>query len=279
MTRIGYLVRRAGHDGHGTVGSRPVTRHVDEPESAGIASPPRVPDARNDDRTLSGVAVRVSDVSKTYTTPAGVQLSALDNLSLTVDAGALVAVCGRSGSGKSTLLHVIGGMDTVDSGRIQVGDTVVTGLSTNGLVRHRRSVGFVFQRFHLLPALSALDNILAPLIPYRIGRAERRRGHELLDRIGLASRPDALPAQLSGGEQQRVAIARALINRPTLLLADEPTGNLDSTTGSAILDLITDIRSEHGMTVILATHDDGVANWCDTIVRLGDGRVDDDGTI
>ncbi len=144
---------------------------------------------------------------------------------------------------------------------------------------YRRRVGFVFQRFHLIPALSALDNVMAPVLPYRTTFDKRDRARRLLEAVGLGGREHSLPSRLSGGQQQRVAIARALINRPALLLADEPTGNLDSHTGGEILDLLLDLRARYGMTVVVATHDPQIAVRCDRYLRLSDGRITDDAVI
>ena len=141
---------------------------------------------------------------------------------------------------------------------------------------YRRTVGFVFQRYHLLPTLTALDNVLAPVLPYRVGFNKTVRARELLDAVGLSGREAALPGELSGGEQQRVAIARALIGRPSLLLADEPSGNLDSRTGEQILDLLVALRAERGVTILIATHEQHIAARCDRLVRLRDGRITDD---
>ena len=137
-------------------------------------------------------------------------------------------------------------------------------------------MGFVFQRYHLLSALTALDNVIAPVLPYKVGYDQAARARELLSAVGLAGRESALPADLSGGQQQRVALARALIGEPALLLADEPTGNLDSTTGAQIMDLLLRLRAERGLTVLLATHEQHIAARCDRLIRLTDGRVVDD---
>jgi putative ABC transport system ATP-binding protein len=221
-----------------------------------------------------GAAVEISGVGKRYSTGAQT-VTALDSVSLSIEAGALVAVSGPSGSGKSTLLHVLGAMDVPDAGTIRVGDDEVTALSRRERVAYRRRVGFVFQRFHLLPALTALDNVAAPLLPYRTAFDKHERARELLGAVGLAGRETALPAELSGGEQQRVAIARALVGEPVLLLADEPTGNLDSQTGEELLELLLRIRAERGTTIVVATHDPVVASRCDRVVRLHDGRIVD----
>jgi putative ABC transport system ATP-binding protein len=222
-----------------------------------------------------GFAVELTGVSKRYATD-GQVLAALEQIQLSVAEGEAVALAGPSGSGKSTLLHVIGAMDTPDAGSIAVGGREVTALTRGEQAAYRRTIGFVFQRFHLLPALSVRDNVAAPVLPYRTPYDKFARAGELLAAVGLGGRENSLPSRLSGGEQQRVAIARALINEPGLLLADEPTGNLDSVTGAEIVNLILDLRSTRGMTVIVATHDPLVASRCDRVVRLRDGRVVDD---
>lgn len=209
--------------------------------------------------------VTLRGVSRRYT-----GVTALDAVDLEIEDGSAVALTGPSGSGKSTVLHLLGGMDRPDEGTV-----VVEGkeLTARQLDAHRRRVGFVFQRFHLLPALTVLDNVLAPVLPRRVDFDRRARAGELLEAVGLAERANALPSELSGGQQQRVAICRALINRPGLLLADEPTGNLDSATGREIIDLLLSLRERYGMTMLVATHDAEVAANCDRIIRLGDGRI------
>ncbi|MFF4490651.1 ABC transporter ATP-binding protein [Streptomyces sp. NPDC001544] len=197
-------------------------------------------------------------------------LTALDAVDLHIESGAAVALTGPSGSGKSTVLHLLGGMDRPDEGTVAADGEELT---ARRLDAHRRRVGFVFQRFHLLPALTVLDNVLAPVLPRRVDFDRRSRARELLDAVGLLDRADALPSELSGGQQQRVAISRALINRPGLLLADEPTGSLDSGTGREIIDLLLSLRERYGMTMLVATHDAEVAANCDRIVRLRDGRI------
>jgi putative ABC transport system ATP-binding protein len=221
-----------------------------------------------------GAAVEMSGVAKRYSTGQQVVV-ALEGVSLSIEPGALVATAGPSGSGKSTLLHVLGAMDVPDEGTIRVDGEEVTSLSRAERVAYRRRVGFVFQRFHLLPALTALDNVAAPLLPYRVGFDKHERARELLAAVGLAGREDALPSELSGGQQQRVAIARALAGDPVLLLADEPTGNLDSRTGEELIELLLRLRADRGTTVVVATHDPVIASRCDRIVRLLDGRVVD----
>ncbi|GAA2352329.1 ABC transporter ATP-binding protein [Dactylosporangium salmoneum] len=220
---------------------------------------------------MSGAALSVDGLTKRFQ-----DIVAADELSLEVAAGSFTAVTGPSGSGKSTLLHLVGAIESADGGSITVDSVEVTALRRKKLSEYRRTVGFVFQRYHLLPALTALDNVIAPVLPFKVGFDKRARARELLDAVGLAGRERALPAQLSGGQQQRVAIARALIGRPKLLLADEPTGNLDSANGTQILDLLLELRDERGMTVLLATHEQHIAARCDRLIRLADGRLIED---
>jgi putative ABC transport system ATP-binding protein len=220
--------------------------------------------------------VELHGVTKRYGLGKDQQVCAADTVSLRVEPGAFVALTGASGSGKSTLLHIIGAVERPDSGTVSVNGTDVTGLRGGALAAYRRTVGFVFQRYHLLPALTALDNVIAPLLPYRTGWNKREQGRRLLTAVGLADREHSLPSRMSGGEQQRVAIARALINTPSLLLADEPTGNLDSQNAGEILALLARLRQESGMTIVLATHDPQIAARCDRLIRLRDGAVVDD---
>ncbi|MET9612899.1 ABC transporter ATP-binding protein [Kitasatospora indigofera] len=228
-----------------------------------------------DTPTGSGAAVRALDVRKSFRTGADRSLAAVDGVSVRIEPGRAVSLTGPSGSGKSTLLHMLGAIERPDSGSIRVGDAEITALSRRRLAAYRRGIGIVFQRFHLLPALSALDNVIAPVLPVRTGFDKRARARELLEVVGLGGREAALPSKLSGGQQQRVAIARALINDPALLLADEPTGNLDSRTGAAVVELLLSLRAERGMTMVIATHDPGLADECDEQIRLRDGRLVD----
>jgi putative ABC transport system ATP-binding protein len=221
-------------------------------------------------------ALELRGVTKRYGTGQGGQVTAADDVTFTIDAGAFVALTGASGSGKSTLLHMIGALERPDSGVIISNGTEVTTLRGNAQADYRRTVGFVFQRYNLLPALTALDNIIAPVLPYRTGWDKRDRATQLLAAVGLAGRERSLPARMSGGEQQRIAIARALVNTPALLLADEPTGNLDSANATDILDLLTRLRAEHDMTIILASHDPQIAARAERLIRLHDGAVVDD---
>src|SRR5215467_8629641 len=223
----------------------------------------------------AGAKVVISGVTKTFNS-GGVEVTAVDDVSMEIAPGSMVALTGPSGSGKSTLLHLVGAIEPLDRGTITVDGVSVGELRRGRLAAYRRGTGFVFQRYHLLPALTALENVIAPVLPYRVGYDKAARARELLAAVGLDGRERSLPAQLSGGQQQRVAIARALMNRPRLLLADEPTGNLDSRTSTEILDLLVSLREEHAMTVIVATHEQHVAARCDRLVRLRDGHAIED---
>ena len=226
--------------------------------------------------TPGGGALELRGVTKRYGTGQGGQVTAADDVTFTIEASAFAALTGASGSGKSTMLHMIGAIERPDSGTIISDGTEVTALRGNALADYRRTVGFVFQRYNLLPALTALDNVLAPVLPYRTSWDKRDRARQLLAAVGLAGRERSLPSRMSGGEQQRIAIARALINTPALLLADEPTGNLDSATAAGILDLLARLRAEHHMTILLASHDPQVAARAERVIRLRDGAVSDD---
>jgi len=221
--------------------------------------------------------LEVSDLCKRYVL-AGREVAVLDRLDLRVEAGEFVAIRGASGSGKSTLLHVLGCLDRPSAGEYRFAGQPMQTLDDDALSAFRANdVGFVFQSFHLLPELTARENVALPFL-YRGGVAEaggdiEQAVSEALAQVGLAERAEHLPAQLSGGEMQRVAIARAVVKRPRLLLADEPTGNLDSTTGREILDLLAGLN-RGGMTLILVTHDASVANRADRQLLLRDGRFD-----
>ena len=200
---------------------------------------------------------------------------ALSEVDLAIPRGGFTALVGPSGSGKSTLLNLIGSLDHPSSGEIHV-DGLSLGAATEAeLVRYRRErVGFIFQSFNLLPMFSAVENVESPLVLAEVPRPERRaRATALLESVGLAQRLLHKPGELSGGEKQRVAIARALANRPALLLADEPTGNLDSKTGAAVLDLLCDLIRRHGLTLLMVTHDPEVASRADRIIHLRDGSI------
>ena len=197
----------------------------------------------------------------------------LDGADLDVARGEFVAVVGRSGSGKSTLLHVLGGLDRADAGTIEVAGSRLHELDERGLTAvRRRDVGFVFQAFHLLPELSGIENVLLPAQLARDGIEAAPRARELLRRLGLGDVAKRLPTTLSGGEQQRLAIARALVNDPALVLADEPTGNLDEESGTAVLDLLRR-AADTGRAVVLVTHDRAATALADRVLRLQDGRL------
>ncbi len=204
----------------------------------------------------------------------GTAVHAVRGVSLAVEAGEYVAITGPSGCGKSTLLHLVGGIDTPSQGAIEILGTRIDTLSDRELTRLRLTrLGFVFQRFHLLPVLSARENVELPMAEAGVGRSDRRaRALELLDYVGLARRADHRPTQLSGGEMQRVAIARALANRPAIVLADEPTGELDAATSREILDLFRQLNDD-GTTLIVVTHDEHLAAEADRVVRMLDGRI------
>ena len=218
--------------------------------------------------------VEITELSKSYPV-SGKPLEVLRGLELSVAPGEMVAIVGASGVGKSTLMHVIGGLDRIDGGQIRVGDTDLTGLPDAELVAFRnRHVGFVFQFHHLLPEFSALENAEMPLRIARVPAAEaRERAGGVLDQVGLRDRASHRPGMLSGGEQQRVAVARALVMRPSLLLADEPTGDLDEQTGKALHRLLREMHRQHGLTSLIATHNLRLAAGCDRVLRLEDGRL------
>jgi lipoprotein-releasing system ATP-binding protein len=199
----------------------------------------------------------------------------LKGVSLAIAAGELAAIVGPSGVGKSTLLHLLGGLERPTAGAIRYGDTDLAALSDVALARFRnRRVGFVFQFHHLLPEFSALENVMMPLLIRRRSTAEARaRSTTLLGRVGLAARLKHRPGELSGGEQQRVAIARALIGDPSVLLADEPTGNLDSRTGDEVFELMRELNRERRLTCVFITHNDELARRTDRVLRMLDGRM------
>jgi putative ABC transport system ATP-binding protein len=222
--------------------------------------------------------VLTRDLCKTYQ-KGTVPIPVLQGVSLEVAKGEYVSVVGRSGSGKSTLLNLLGGLDTATSGRIVVGDSDVTSMSRQDLAVHRRStVGMIFQSFNLIPSRTALENITLALAFGGYPRSDRRRrASELLSSVGLEHRLSHTPGELSGGEAQRVAIARALANAPDVLLADEPTGNLDSKTAEEIVGLLVALNSERGLTVVMVSHDEATAREVShRVFRLLDGRVIDE---
>ena len=217
--------------------------------------------------------VQVRDLSMRLT-GGGRSVTILDGVTLDVQEHEVLAVTGPSGSGKSTLLGLIAGLDRPSAGSIAIDGVDITRLDEDALARLRRdTIGFVFQSFHLIPTLTAAENVAVPLELASDASASVRAA-ELLDAVGLSDRARHYPAQLSGGEQQRVALARAVSLRPRLLLADEPTGNLDTTTGSQIIDLLLTLRKEFAATLVFVTHDHALTNHADRVVRLRDGRVE-----
>lgn len=227
--------------------------------------------------STSDSAVVCSELTRRYTDEGGVfskggpTVTALDSVSLSVTAGEVIGVAGPSGSGKSTLLHLLAGLDTPTEGTITIQGTDISGLTGRQQTRFRRdNIGMVFQRFHLLPALTARENVALPLVQAGVSRGQRReRAEELLAAVGLADRTGHRPGALSGGEQQRVAIARALAADPAVVIADEPTGELDRDTGGQVLDLLTQISEDRA--VVIASHDKYTLDRTDRVIRLLDG--------
>jgi lipoprotein-releasing system ATP-binding protein len=212
-----------------------------------------------------------------------IEVPVLRGVDLEVERGELVAIAGSSGSGKSTLLHILGLLDAPDSGEVHFEHARIDNQSESRRDRLRnRAFGFIFQFYHLLPELTALENVMMPqlirhgLLSYWPARGRlRQEASELLERVGLGHRLTHLPAELSGGEMQRAAIARALASHPSIVLADEPTGNLDAANGQAVLELLRDLNREHDLTIILVTHDHHIAQQADRVVRLAEGRIEE----
>jgi ABC-type lipoprotein export system ATPase subunit len=221
--------------------------------------------------------LELKDIYKTYFI-GDIDVPVLKGVSFTIEQGELVALMGASGSGKSTLMNILGCLDHPTSGQYRLDGQEISHLSSDGRAMIRNSrIGFVFQNFNLLPRTSALDNVMMPLsysTDHLSDHQARQRAEETLTRLGLADRMHHEPSQLSGGQQQRVAIARALINNPSILLADEPTGNLDSHTSEEILRLFTQLNEEQGLTVILVTHDANIAHHAKRIIRISDGIIE-----
>jgi putative ABC transport system ATP-binding protein len=224
--------------------------------------------------------IRVSSLSKQYATVAGA-VPVLKDINLTIAIGEFVAIMGPSGSGKSTFMNVLGCLDMPSSGSYVLNGHEVAKLSSDQLARLRNeTIGFVFQGFNLLPRADLESNVALPLVYAGVNNGERnKRADELLDKVGLGSFRKSHPNQISGGQQQRVAIARALVNRPRIILADEPTGNLDTATSREIMALFTRLNKEEGITVIIVTHEADIADYADRLVRFVDGRIVHDGAV
>jgi putative ABC transport system ATP-binding protein len=225
--------------------------------------------------------IRVERLCKQYEVPGGQPVPVLHEVDLVIGAGELVAIMGPSGSGKSTFMNILGCLDTPTSGQYRLQGRDVAGLSADELAALRnRLIGFVFQGFNLLRRVTAEDNVALPLLYAGMPHGERtRRARALLERMGIGGHATALPNQMSGGQQQRVAIARALACGPALILADEPTGNLDTHTSGEIMDLFTELNREQGLTVVIVTHEPDVARYARRLVRFVDGRVVYDGEV
>jgi putative ABC transport system ATP-binding protein len=221
--------------------------------------------------------VEVRNLKKIYLRDTPSEVQALRGVDLEVDVGEFISIMGASGSGKSTLLNILGCMDKSTEGSVRIENTEVTAVPQSQLSRIRKEkIGFVFQDIYLINNLRAIDNVLAPLIPYGISKKDRKRAEDLLKDAGLGNRINHSPNQLSGGEKQRVAICRALINNPKIILADEPTGNLDTKTGTEILNLLRKINQEQGTTIIVVTHDPKVAEYSSRNIIFRDGQIIED---
>ncbi len=220
------------------------------------------------------IVIRVKDLHKVYKMGLN-EVHALQGISLTVKKGEIVAIMGPSGSGKSTLMNILGCLDQPTSGEYHLDGEDVSKMSDDELALVRnRGVGFVFQNFNLLPRTSALDNVQLPLIYAGLSLKERKhRGEEMLRSVGLGDRMNHTPNELSGGQQQRVAIARAIVNQPAIILADEPTGNLDSKSGEEVMSILQSLNRRYGITVVLVTHDPRIAHYAQRAIHLFDGRI------
>lgn len=227
------------------------------------------------DNQMSGPIYSLNRVTRSFGSGSGV-VTALDGLDLTIDRGEFAVVAGKSGSGKTTLLQLLGALDRPTAGEVLFEGNDLAGMGENDLADLRRTrLGFVFQQFNLIPTLTARLNVEAALAPSGLSSEEASaKAVALLEQVGLGNRADHIPTKLSGGEQQRVAIARALANDPDVVLADEPTGNLDSTTGEEIMDLLKGLNQERGLTVVLITHDPEIAGDALRLIRLRDGRIE-----
>ncbi|MGO0058575.1 ABC transporter ATP-binding protein [Brevibacillus fluminis] len=219
------------------------------------------------------MSIRLEEIRKSYHGD-GVIMDVLHGINMTFSQSDMTAIVGPSGSGKSTLLNIIGTLDCPSEGRVYFEEQEVTQLKGNGLADFRfREIGFIFQHFHLIPTMTALENVMLPLLPRKVGYDKKKRALELLEQVGLHKKINALPSQLSGGEQQRIAIARAMVNKPRWLLADEPTGNLDTANARLVFDLLRQFQTDNQTGIILITHDPAFARQADRSIRMRDGRA------
>jgi len=243
-------------------------------KGAGVRSPLDFEGTRRNGAVTAGAMIQLEGICKVYRA-GDVEVRALDEVDLTIAAGELVAIMGPSGSGKSTMMNILGCLDAPTSGRYLLDGVDVSGLGDDELADIRgRKIGFVFQSYNLIARTSAVVNVELPLL-YARSRTRRQRANAALDEVGLSDRAMHVPSELSGGQQQRVAIARALVTEPAILLADEPTGNLDSTAGTEIAQMLVRL-SEAGRTIVLITHEEEIASYAQRVIRLRDGRVVDD---
>lgn len=217
--------------------------------------------------------ITLKDINKIYRTDE-IETQALENVNIHIDKGEFVSIMGPSGCGKSTLLNIIGLLDTPTSGTVTIAGTTLNGMTDAQLAAFRNSkLGFVFQNFHLIDSLNVMDNVTLPLVYRHSSASERQRlAREVLERVGLSHRMHHRPSQLSGGQCQRVAIARAIVGNPEIILADEPTGNLDSKMGAEVMDMLTSLNREDGRTIVMVTHNEAQAEETDRIIRFFDGR-------
>ncbi|MFC1454062.1 ABC transporter ATP-binding protein [Verrucomicrobiota bacterium] len=221
--------------------------------------------------------VECIDVKKTYK-QGNIPIKALDSVSMSIEKGAFVAIAGPSGSGKTTMLNIIGGLDKADSGNVTLDGQSIEKMDQSALATLRlHSIGFVFQAYNLIPVLSAVENVEFIMLLQGISMAERRkRAETILDDVGLSGKYDRRPAELSGGQQQRVAVARAIVSNPSIVLADEPTANLDSTSGKGLLEMMKQMNEQKNVTFIFSTHDQMVMNYARRLIHIRDGKIADD---
>ncbi|MHA1837199.1 MAG: ABC transporter ATP-binding protein [Candidatus Heimdallarchaeota archaeon] len=222
----------------------------------------------------NGYVLKAYNLTKKYNEGLPSMVTAIEDLTFGIESGRMIAIAGPSGSGKSTLLNILGCMDSTTTGQAYIDGVEITGLSERDLSKIRKNkIGFVFQDFLLIPTLSAIENVLLPLIPDGISKLDREKALAILKQVGLEDRANHKPKELSGGEKQRVAIARALINNPKIIFADEPTGNLDTTTGDEIIAVFRQLNKTLGVTIVVVTHDREVMEKMDLILNLKDGKI------